>query len=337
MAKKNFSERVYNKSKEVVKTQSFDPVWQSFLQDIVRLEDIFCEDGPALSAATGLNRFRQAMVARAKKDGMTVPQLLIAIANAGAPKAKWNLRVTVLKILWHFSRHSKRGGQDVWIYSPPLDFTRWIYEELQGSERRVEMKLLKEEEIFSDTEKNVMVQALQIALSCSQKAMHLLAKPTDTTLEAVTRWFCDDKSTSKDVQNILDKLSAGFKKITNTCNSNKLIFADDPNDRKLGFSYNQKFASVWSGGEGCLKVFYMAGAFKKAANSGIIWICAQAIIHEASHLEVGTRDFQYDIDGLKPGISFAPELAINNADSWGYFCLDLCGYLSLSDRKRIIG
>ena len=46
----------------------------------------------------------------------------------------------------------------------------------------------------------------------------------------------------------------------------------------------------------------------------------------------------YGLPPLLESVSFAIERgeAIENADSWGYFCIDLCGYLSKSDRDQIL-
>jgi hypothetical protein len=61
----------------------------------------------------------------------------------------------------------------------------------------------------------------------------------------------------------------------------------------------------------------------------------ETIVHEFSHHEVKTRDHRYDSSGLKPNkASFPYAKAIDNADSWGYFALDLAGYLSDADRAK---
>ena len=66
-------------------------------------------------------------------------------------------------------------------------------------------------------------------------------------------------------------------------------------------------------------------------------MCALTIIHELSHREVGTDDNAYDHDGLKPAKDKLPYAkALNNADSWAYFCLDLAGVLAAGDRNRVL-
>jgi hypothetical protein len=181
-----------------------------------------------------------------------------------------------------------------------------------------------------------MCDALKIALACSQKTEKLLADGGAETVNAVKRWFADGDTTEQQTKADVATLLKGFKKITNTCNSNKLIFPDDPNDRKSLTKYDKLYGSVWPGGEGSFPVIYLAGAFKKAGNSGKLWLCAQTIIHEASHLDVSTKDHRYDTSGLKPRKEFPHSQAIENADSWGYFCIDICGCLSKSDRDSVL-
>jgi hypothetical protein len=67
-----------------------------------------------------------------------------------------------------------------------------------------------------------------------------------------------------------------------------------------------------------------------------MWLCAETIIHELSHHEMNTQDHRYDDAGLKPNSATFPfAKAIDNADSWGYFALDLAGYLSKADHDRV--
>ncbi len=332
MAKRNFLEKVYNKAQTVLTTQSFDEEMQKFLTTNARLGDAFAPAGPAVSSQIGIELFRKKVRDNTKNKKISIEEYIVNEAKKGQPFSKWNSRAAFLKLLMHFNRHSKRGAQDTWIYSPPEEYTKWIFEEISGTENRILRKIQKTEEIYSENEKNAIVDGLQIALSCSQKTEMLLATANEATLKIVARWFGSESSTPEELKEIANKLLNGFKKITNVCNANNLIFSDDPGDRKSTSEYEDLYASVWRGGEGNIKVMYIAGNFKKAGNSGRIWLCALTIIHEASHLELDTKDIRLDVNGLKPGISFST--ALNNADSWGYFCMDLCGYLSDSDFQK---
>jgi Lysine-specific metallo-endopeptidase len=322
MANRNFLEKVFNKAKAVLVTQSFDDELQKFLT-------------ATATSQTGIVLFRNMITAARKKSGMSLEEVIVSEAKKGEPFSKWNSRAAFLKLLMHFSRHSKRGAQDVWIYSPPKEYTKWIFEEISGTENRVQRKLQKCEEVYSEAEKDVMVDALQLALACSQKAEYLLVAASEETQKIVRRWFGTEQSSTEDIKKVTEKLAHGFKRVTNVCNANNLIFADDPGDRKSMAEYEDLYASIWRGGEGNIKVMYIAGNFKRAGNSGQLWLCALTIIHEATHLELDTKDMRVDRQGLKPGSAFSPSDALRNADSWGYFCIDLCGYLSQADMKNV--
>ena len=88
-----------------------------------------------------------------------------------------------------------------------------------------------------------------------------------------------------------------------------------------------------------LNVVYAQGAFLRAAGStGRVWLCVETIVHELSYRVARTDHFAYDNAGLLPsktGITFSH--AIRNADSWGYFCVDLAGMLADSDRTKVLG
>jgi len=342
MANNNYTDQVYKKSRELFTTQKFEGEWQKFIHEKINVDSLLSATGPSTAYADALDKLRSKInetVKDATKSGSgldSAEKVLIAAAKPGDPQNKWAERAAALKMLKHFYRHSQRGAQDVWIYSPPKDYTKWIFDEIKGTDTVISAKLQKEEEVYTEGDKKTMGDALQIALACSQKTEKLLAEGKPETVAIVKRWFADGNTSEDQTKTDVATLLSGFKKISNLCNSNTLVFPDDPNDRKSATKYEKLYGSVWPGGEGSFSVIYLAGAFKKAGNSGRLWLCAQTIIHEASHLEVSTEDHQYDTEGLKPGTGFPHSQAIDNADSWGYFCIDLCGYLSQSDRDQVL-
>ena len=337
----NFTDQVYKKACDVFVNHKYEAAWQTFLKDTVHAPDLFAAAGPNVTHAEGLEKLRKKLAEEVKNSGKggkktSLDEVIIDCAKSGTPADKWPERVAALKMLKHFYRHSKRGAQDVWIYSPPKDYMAWIFAEMAGSEADIGKKLRKESEIYSKGDKDVMCSALKIALACSQKTETLLAGGEAGTLDVVKRWFGDAGSDAAN-KAVVTKLLDGFKKITGVCNANTLVFPDDPNDRKSASKYKKLYGSVWPGGEGSFHVIYLAGAFKKAGNSGKLWLCAQTILHESSHLVVATKDHRYDDAGLKPGTAaFSTANAIENADSWGYFSIDLCGYLSKKDRNSVL-
>lgn len=338
----NFTDQVYKKISDVFVNHQFGASWNKFVRDTAHLPDLFAPDGPNVMHAAGLDRLRGRLAEAVRDSGLdgktplTIDEVIAVCAKSGTPANKWPERAATIKMLKHFYRHNKVGAQDVWIYSPPKDYSKWIFDEVAGSELVVADRLGKEDEVYSSADKDVMCDALRLALMCSQKAEILLASGATATLDVVKRWF-GDAGTEAGNQAVVAKLLAGFRRITNVCNANTLVFPDDPNDRKSATKYDKLYGSVWPGGEGAFYVIYLAGAFKKAGNSGKLWLCAQTVVHEASHLAVSTKDHAYDTAGLKPGgDALSVGKAIENADSWGYFAIDLCGYLSQSDRNTVL-
>lgn len=334
----NFTDQVYEKAKGVATGHSFAGEWLDFLSTTIQIKGLFGSDGLSTTHAAGLDKLRERLAASTtgKNAAASVGAAIVAAATAGTPTEKWAERAATLKTLKHLYRQVKRGAQDVWIYSPPNDYTDWIFTQISGTASAVTALLNKEDEVYSEADKKVMGEALATALKCSQKTETLLASPSAETLAVVKRWFADSTTTDEQVKTDAATLLAGFKKITNVCNSNTLVFPDDPGDRASATKYAGLYGSVWPGGEGKFPVIYLAGAFKSAGSSGKLWLCAQTIIHEASHLEIRTKDKRYDTAGLKPGSAFPHADAIVNADSWGYFCIDLCGYLSETDRNTVL-
>ncbi|NOX76540.1 MAG: hypothetical protein GXP17_08015 [Gammaproteobacteria bacterium] len=154
--------------------------------------------------------------------------------------------------------------------------------------------------------------------------------------EKIKHWFLDEDCGDDELDDAISKLTAGFNKITVSCNASTLVFADYPDWRAQRDKY---YGAAIRGGEGGgFPVIYLEGAFTRlTGNSGKKWLCAQTIIHELSHHDVKTRDHRYDSQGLKPDkATFPYAKTIQNADSWGYFALDLAGYLSRSDRKKTL-
>lgn len=120
------------------------------------------------------------------------------------------------------------------------------------------------------------------------------------------------------------------------CGAATLVFTDYADWR----AQRDKFfgASIRGGEGGGFPVIYLEGAFTRlTGNTGKQWLCVETIVHEFSHHEVKTRDHRYDSSGLKPASASLPYAkAIDNADSWGYFAIDVAGYLSAADRTKVL-
>ncbi|MES1172328.1 MAG: M35 family metallo-endopeptidase [Bacteroidota bacterium] len=332
MPMKKFTD-VYTQARNVVVSQKFEAEWQKFLSDTCHVPGLLAADGFQSAHANGLEKLR----AKIKTDA-TAPQTpgKVIIAAAQSTGGSLAARAATLKMLSGTYLIQHTGGQDVWVYSPPKAHGGWIFDEIVGSPEVIEPKLSQTEEIFSRTEMDWMGSALKLALKISEDTKAKLASASAETKAVVKRWFCDEDSTGEDVTAAVEKLSSGFKKIAVACGSGTLVFTDYADWRAQRDKY---FGGAIPGGEGGgFPVIYLEGAFTRlTGNTGKQWLCVETIIHEFSHHEVRTRDHRYDSSGLKPAkAGFPYAKAIENADSWGYFALDLSGYLSEADRMRTL-
>ncbi len=231
----------------------------------------------------------------------------------------------------------RKGSQDVWVYSPPQGDSGWVFDEIVGDAGTIKSKLSREDEIFTAEQMKWMSSALQVARKISEDARAKLGAffgASQTTRDKLQHWFLDEGCGEAELKAAMAKLSAGFKKIASACGASTLVFADYPDWRAQRDDF---YGAAIRGGEGGgFPVVYLEGAFTRlTGNTGKTWLCAETIIHELSHLEISTQDHRYDDAGLKPNRAVFPYAkAIDNADSWGYFALDLAGYLSRADHDR---
>lgn len=321
----------YALARSVVQSQKFEADWHKFLAADARLGSLLGADGPDPTFADGLDQLRWKILQLAAG---TRGDAVLAACKSNPAGGSVEQRAATLKMLWHLYRATQRGGQDVWIYSPPKAFTTWVDAEISGSETSIKAKLELTEEVYSSGDRTVMCDALGQALGATQKAGIKLASADAGTKATVKAWFADEDTTDAQVDLAVRTLAAGYKKLSAVLNSTTLVFSDEPLDRNGGGWKDWAFVRPTEK----MDVVYIQGAFLKAAGStGRLWICVETIIHELSHRVLGTDDFAYDFKGLKPSKARLPHAkALMNADSWGYFCVDLVGMLSDSDRTKTL-
>ncbi|MBI3228691.1 MAG: hypothetical protein HYZ45_00425 [Burkholderiales bacterium] len=326
---KSFTE-AYDKARAVLDGQKFADDWAKFLTKDVNVKELLAVDGPNPTHATGLDKLRTKILVNPK--GKRGDALVAAAKNAD--KDDPAERVATLKMLWHLYRSHKRGAQDVWIYSPPKGYKTWVYTEISGVEKDYKPKTEKTTEVYSLTERIVMCSALGHALAATQKATIKLAALDDKTKELIKDWFADEDTTDIQLQQAAQTLLDGYKKLSDVLNSTTLVFSDEALDRNSGGWKDWAFVRRSER----LNVVYIQGAFLEAAKtSSRLWICVETIIHELSHRVLATGDVRYDFKGLKPSKTTMPfAKAITNADTWGYFCVDLAGMLSAADRTKTL-
>lgn len=332
---------VYTKARDVLINQKFaEPDWDKYLTQTCPIALMLTETGFNSGRADLPDKLRKKILDEAKHTN-TVAVFFLGggpgdvIFNAAQNKlspGSWVERAAALKMVKHVYHAHKKGGQDVWVYSPPKKHSKDIFEELAGcSEDTVKSKLGQDDEIFSLKEQELMCDALALSLKIAMDAQIKVDAKSEEAKNMIKRWFLDDSCTDIEMNDALAKLSAGIKKISAACNASNLVFTDYLDWRK---QRNDYFGGAFRGGEGGgFPVIYLEGAFTRLkGNSGKLWLCAETILHELSHHEVSTEDHRYDSSGLKPDKATLPYAkTIDNADSWGYFLLDLAGYLSTAD------
>jgi hypothetical protein len=328
---------VYKKARDVVGNQKFSPDWNSFLKDKCSLQTYIGPKGFDTAKSKAPNLLREKLAAGVK-DGQGEADQLVSAATA-ASGGSITERAATLKFVRHVYLVSQRGGQNVWVYAPPKADATWVYDEIMGTPVSIKAQLDRQEEIFSLEERKWMSGALliarKVAEDCKSKlAGGLLKNVKSSTKEAIKRWFMDEDCGDAELAAAVEQLLAGFKKIATACNSSTLVFTDYPDWRTKRDDY---YGAAFRGGEGGgFPIIYLEGAFTRlTGNTGKMWLCAQTILHELSHHDLLTDDHRYDHQGLKPSKTLFPYAkAIENADSWGYFAMDLAGYLSNADRAN---
>jgi len=334
----NFSE-AYQKAREVSAQQQFGTDWNSLLKDKWQLQSFYARNGFSRSHAKAPAKLRE-QLSKGVKDKLSESEQLHQAATNPKSGGALTERAAALKFTRHLYHVVARGGQDVWVYAPPQSDATWVFDEITGDEATIKARLERSDEIFSQDERKWMSTSLMLARKVSEDCKHKLAGGMfsgvkNSTKDVVKRWFADEDTTEDDVATIMQTLLDGFKQIASSCNRSSLVFTDYPDWRAQRDKY---FGAAFRGGEGGgFPVIYLEGAFTRlTGNSGKAWLCAETIIHELSHHDLSTQDHRYDHHGLKPikGV-FSAAKALENADSWGYFALDLAGYLSKADFAKV--
>lgn len=336
---------VYNRARAVIEVQSFaEPEWKKFLEEDCGLKSIFGANGFDLATAPKLDQVRKKIQESARHSN----SLMIALFGGGPGEAiftaaqnpkspgKWQDRAAVLEMIRCLYRAEDTGGAGVWVYSPPVTHTQTVFDELDTTDASAKKKLGSPKEIFSPEERKLMADALAVSRKVAGDAQVKLGANSQETRRMIQRWFTGANASNAAVDSARSALLAGFNKIAASCCASTLVFTDYVDWRAQRNNY---FGAAFRGGEGGgFPVVYLEGAFTRLkGNSGKLWLAAETILHELSHHDVGTDDHRYDTAGLAPGSnSFPASKALENADSWGYFAIDLAGYLSDSDRQRVL-
>lgn len=246
----------------------------------------------------------------------------------------------MLKTLQHFYLIAKKGGQHLWVVDNPKTYSAWPYDHLAGkSERELKNLLEQETEVYGSANRKMMATSLQMARKWAMDCQVKLATPDAKILAKIKLWFHQDDASPNAIETSRLVLLDGFKNIASACNSSQVIFSDRPHLR-VNPDFSNTYASVNRGDS--MPVIYIFEAFIKSGKRNIfglrpdMWNCAITIIHELSHKVARTVDIKYVYEGMKPGRDLTEAQALNNAESWAFFCADIVGAIKKSSLHQAL-
>jgi hypothetical protein len=323
----NLFTEVYQKTIDILRTMPFDNEWKEVAE---KLRILLHPDGPDATKAVALDYLRTTIRKKAKSHTPSA-RADVVIDAADSTAVGFQERAAMLKTLQHFYLTARRGGQSLWVVDSPKQYSSWAYDELAGkTQREAKSTLEAEEEVYGAANRKMMAVALQTAQKWAMDCQIKLATPDQKTREKIRRWFHQDNTDPATIEASRLLLLTGFKNISAACNSSRVIFSDRPHLR-VNPKYANTYASVNSSDS--MPVIYIYEAFIKSGKRNIfglrpeMWNCAITIIHELSHKIARTVDVKYVFEGMKPGRDLTEAEALNNAESWAFFCADMIGVI----------
>ncbi|MFO1271273.1 MAG: M35 family metallo-endopeptidase [Rubrivivax sp.] len=318
-----------------------------FAGEVAKLRDdlraLLAAGGPDAAKCEFLNKLRHTLktaswkaISAGKGVGPEAARVQAVIEAAGADAGKPRRAATV-KMLRHFYLTKSAGGQAVWVYSPPMAYTKWIFDEVSGADDKMLADVLgkPEDEVYTEKQRETMSDALQAARKVCLDVVTKVGTPDNATLNVVRRYFGSASTSTDDLKAVAATLRAGYQKIANACNASCIVISDEPIDRNSGGWSDWAFIYTTES----MRVIYLQDAWLQKAgevtpsNQSPLFRCARTIVHELSHKELSTEDVVYGPKGLQVEGSSAltADYALHNADSWAYFSMDVTGNLTGPD------
>lgn len=327
----------YRKTQDVITKETFEKDWDSFLK--TKIKKLLGDDGLNDAEAASLSKLQSDITypKGAAKTSRSVEADAILDAAKQDDANKLQDRAAALKFLRHVYFISKRGAQSIWVCSPPKRYANWTYDEFAGLNKvQLKSSLAHTTEIFSSGNMNKMSAGTQDALAWCQKVLISLASAKNKVKkdrDLVSRWFADENTDEAKLDELIEKLTAGFKKIRDVCNSNQLVFSDDTVDRSTQPNlWKTTYALVH---DEKLHVIYVEKVLLGRSGTKLEW--AITIVHELSHREIKTKDHFYSESGLKPNAgSFPSDRALENADNWGFYAANVNGALTKGKIQAVL-
>jgi hypothetical protein len=195
MSMDSFTE-AYEKLRDVVVTDTrYAQDWQAFLKQ--QIAPLLGASGPETAHAASLDRLRKKLADSSRGRfaafffGGGVGETIVAAGNKEAGPAGLSERCAAIKMLKHLYRAEKSGAQSVWILSPPKAYSRWVFDEIRGTEKDLAHKLANESEVYSASNRKTMCAALHQAKLSAEYAATKLGSPDAATTTTFKRWFDD--------------------------------------------------------------------------------------------------------------------------------------------------
>lgn len=319
--------------------------------EIPDLKNVFGSAGPTREYAGRLDALRQGITSSVRQKNMSEGQVIVAGCEDASSRGMMSKlrssdaseKCAAAKMARHLYLSKTRGGQEVWVYAGPREYSQNVFSELKGKTgQALASKLDAHDEVYSASQRENLSELVQVALSWCMKANTKLGAPDADTLKIIQFWFGTDVMSDKQLKRLASKLNGGFKKMTTVFNSNKLIFADDAADRvRLKDSDDASKGTGWDDfafvmPSEKLEVVYVQNAMLKSISTKK-WLAVLTLIHEVSHRKLKTDDVRYDYEHqLSPSEGeISAKKALKNADTWGYFCADLFGALPASVKQSV--
>jgi plasmid stabilization system protein ParE len=308
---------------------SSDKEWQAFVTRARKFAD---DEGFEVGEASLVEDLRKHLK---KADAKGTNEAVSLLAGAGEQLSGTGAGATVdgdlaqrlgaLKTLRHTYLLKRFGAHKVWCLSIPASFTDWPCEALKGGIAGVTTKLIDQTERFTAEQRKHLSHASQEGLKWVHKAMSVASSPKNKkNFELIARWFADANRKEADVVAAAATLNAGLKKLAAKLKSGRLIYTDSVSERGTNANDGTE-AFVWGDP---LDVVYIEQEFFGTQNtlSGLTnW--ARIVVHELTHRELNTKDHAYEHQGINP-CTLGAGKAIENADSWAWFCADCAGALT---------
>jgi hypothetical protein len=310
---------------------SSDKTWQTL---ITRARDLVGLTGFQVSEASLVKDLRQYLekaVAKGDKEAVSLlagaGEDLSGTGPGAVVGAELAMRLGTLKTLRHTYLLKRFGSHKVWCLSLPKSFSDWPHKALKGDLAKAVSKLDDTVDGFTPEQRKHLGNASQEGLKWVHKAMWVSSSTKKkANFELVARWFADRNSTDADVEAAGGTLNAGLKKLSAKLKSDSLIYTDSVSERST--NSNKDFeAFVFQQPDERLDVVYIEEQFFGSKNSlsGLTnW--TRIVVHELTHRELHTKDHAYEHQGINP-TKLGAAKALENADSWAWFCADCAGAL----------